>query len=449
MLRQLELEPDTPIAEIVPDDFRALIARRLDRVDPEVRRILGVGAVLGRVFSLEIAATIAAMSVDDALDHLDVAIAQGFVVEGDAVDDYAFAHPLVRNAVYYLQVKGRRARTARAVRRGCSASNVGRAVRRAGARSPATSSRRSRSRTRTTRPRWPGGPATMRWPGSRTARRPSGTAPHWRAPTGRSPSGAVARMRLAYGVALDRSGRVDESHRELLAVTGVADELGDVGLKRDAVIALTPIESVLDTGSGTAWPSSRTRPWSSSRPTIRPASSCSARCASPGSTSTPTRCVRLAAEAERIARSSTDRIVNYSAQTVRYIAAATVDDEDRLAITRDTLEYCRAHGLVVEEGMATKRLLSELLIVGDFAEFDAEIGPVRRARAGDVDPGRGVLGRRARGDPRHSWSTPPWRPRSSSGARHGSAAGSRTPSRTDSSSSSSSRSATSRAGPAR
>ena len=46
MLRQLELEPHTPIAEIVPDDFRALIARRLDLVAPDVRRILGVGAVL-------------------------------------------------------------------------------------------------------------------------------------------------------------------------------------------------------------------------------------------------------------------------------------------------------------------------------------------------------------------------------------------------------------------
>src|SRR4029079_5347092 len=81
----------------------------------------------------------------------------------------------------------------------------------------------------------------------------------------------------------------------------------------------------------------------------------------------------LAAEADRIARTSTDRTVHYSAQTVRYIAAATVDDEDRLSITRQTLEYCRANGFVVEEGMANKRLLSELLIVGDVTEFDAEM----------------------------------------------------------------------------
>lgn len=372
VLRQLELEPDTPIAEIVPDDFRSLIARRLDRVEPEVRRILGVGAVLGRVFSLEIAATIAAMSVDDALDHLDTAIAQGFLVEGDAVDDYAFAHPLVRNAVYYLQVKGRRARThvrcaellrdQRGTRGTPGWSEIGRHL---FAAQPISDPRATSD-------------AARRAGDEALARFAHGEAAEWygaalECANATFPAAAVARMRLAYGIALDRCGRVDESQHELLAVTALADELGDRYLKRDAVIALTPIESVLDTGFGKvlsdlAYDTLELFAPDDPDRVLLLRSVCLARLYVD-----PDVARGLAEEADRIARSSTDRVVHYSAQTVRYIAAITVDDEDRLAISRDTLDYCQANRLVVEEGMARKRLLNELLIVGDIAEFDTEI----------------------------------------------------------------------------
>jgi len=372
VLRQLELEPNTPIAEIVPDDFRALIARRLDLVPSEVRRVLGVGAVLGRVFNLEIAASIAGASVDDALDQLDVAIAQGFLVEDEELDRYAFAHPLIRNAVYYLQVKGRRARThdrcatlLRELRGSGNAPSWAEIGRHLVAAAPISDPHVTAE-------------VAMRAGDDARARFAHAEASVWyEAALERVDdtfaADEIARMRLDHGVALDRCGRVTESRVELSRVVELARRLDDRTLMRDAVVALTPVEGVLDDRfrhelSALAQEAlARFAPDDPARVLLLRSQCLADVYGDPGSL------VAGADEAERVARFSSDPTVHYSAQTIRYMAVVNGDAPDRLEVTRASVEYCRAHGLVVEEGMTTKRFLSELLISGDRAEFDEEM----------------------------------------------------------------------------
>ncbi|HET7761297.1 MAG TPA: AAA family ATPase, partial [Phycicoccus sp.] len=82
----------------VPDGVRDVIRQRVGRLPEEGRRLLTAAAVLGRVIEPADAAELADQPLDEALDHLDLALASGLLTEHD--DRYAFAHALTRETLY-------------------------------------------------------------------------------------------------------------------------------------------------------------------------------------------------------------------------------------------------------------------------------------------------------------------------------------------------------------
>jgi adenylate cyclase len=94
-----------PIAEVhVPRTLQAVIAARIDRLDPAAKRTLNAAAVIGSRFT------------PDMLESLGIDAAMGDLVTAELVDqtafhprpEYAFRHPLVRAVAYESQLKSDR-----------------------------------------------------------------------------------------------------------------------------------------------------------------------------------------------------------------------------------------------------------------------------------------------------------------------------------------------------
>lgn len=82
--------------ESLPDSVRDTIARRLLRLPESVRKVLGVAAVAGRAFRLDVMALAAGVDVDTADDALDLAARAGIVTDhGQPTGSYAFTHALI------------------------------------------------------------------------------------------------------------------------------------------------------------------------------------------------------------------------------------------------------------------------------------------------------------------------------------------------------------------
>jgi adenylate cyclase len=89
----------------VPSTLQAVIAARIDRLDPAAKRTLNAAAVIGSQFSREMLRT---LEIEPALDEL---------VLGELIDQtafgprpqYAFRHPLIRTVAYESQLKSDRA----------------------------------------------------------------------------------------------------------------------------------------------------------------------------------------------------------------------------------------------------------------------------------------------------------------------------------------------------
>ena len=95
-----------PIADVhVPRTLQAVIAARIDRLDPAAKRTLNAAAVIGSRFT------------PDMLESLGIDAALGDLVAAELVDqtafhpqpEYAFRHPLVRAVAYESQLKSDRA----------------------------------------------------------------------------------------------------------------------------------------------------------------------------------------------------------------------------------------------------------------------------------------------------------------------------------------------------
>lgn len=100
---------------VLPEEIREVIRRRLDPLAPDVRRLLGVASVLGREFSLPLAAAVADLPSADALARFASAVETAVLREAGAVERYRFAHALVHDTVYEdLPVAERAALHARA-----------------------------------------------------------------------------------------------------------------------------------------------------------------------------------------------------------------------------------------------------------------------------------------------------------------------------------------------
>ncbi len=102
-LGALMAEPDPPTA--VSD----VLARRIHRLPDGTGDLLRWASVIGRSFELSVLVEAAGADEDEALDHMDTALAAGLVRE-EAVGSYLFGHALVRDELYGDLGPTRRAR---------------------------------------------------------------------------------------------------------------------------------------------------------------------------------------------------------------------------------------------------------------------------------------------------------------------------------------------------
>jgi hypothetical protein len=102
-------ESEPASAETVPSGVRHVISSRLRQVSEQTTRLLEAAAVLGREFELPVAAAVASMSVDDALDACDEASRHG-LLDNRGEAGHRFVHALVQEAVVESLPPGRTAR---------------------------------------------------------------------------------------------------------------------------------------------------------------------------------------------------------------------------------------------------------------------------------------------------------------------------------------------------
>lgn len=132
LLRARRSEPDgSPLgrgvgeiedAGTVPRVVVAAIAEELRRLPDEAQLMLGAAAVAGEPFDLELAAAVAELPPDRALDLLDALVAGELVRPDPGSPRFRFRHPLVRRAVYDWLPPSRRIR----FHRGAAAALAGR-----------------------------------------------------------------------------------------------------------------------------------------------------------------------------------------------------------------------------------------------------------------------------------------------------------------------------------
>jgi DNA-binding SARP family transcriptional activator len=102
--------PDV-LHSIAPDGVRPLVSQRVTWLSPAARRALQTAAVVGQEFDLPVLAAAARLSDEALLEALEEGLSAGLIVEGPGgVDDFAFSHALVRNAINHDLARSRRAR---------------------------------------------------------------------------------------------------------------------------------------------------------------------------------------------------------------------------------------------------------------------------------------------------------------------------------------------------
>ena len=104
--------PGVSLADVgLPLGIRQLIGRRLDRLRPVTRRLLTLGAVMGREFRLPVIEALLGEGEDAVLDAIDEALAAGVVAEeAGSPGRFSFTHTLVRETLYTSITATRRVR---------------------------------------------------------------------------------------------------------------------------------------------------------------------------------------------------------------------------------------------------------------------------------------------------------------------------------------------------
>ena len=386
VLRQIELEPDTPISAIAPDDVRAIVTRRLDHLDEETRRIVQTAAVFGREFSLPRVGAATGLSEDSTLDALERAAAVGLVSEGERADEFAFTHPLFRNAVYSSLSKSRGARRhlacanvlAAELERTDSDVNFGEVAHHLLAARPVSDAAHAAKYARLA-----GGDAAARYAHEE--------AVEWYhhavecAVAAKQPARKVADLRLALGAALEDSGEVTAARTEYFLVADIARDLSDAALLRGAAIAATPRESVLDATFAPRLAALVDEALDTlgaddpARVQLLRSAVCARIYFDPDSVPA------IADETHRLAQRSTDPLIRHWALAVRYLSTMADATTTRLSVSRDIRHHTERYELATELGGASRRFLVELLIQGATEEFDAELASmVHTARATSI-----------------------------------------------------------------
>ena len=83
----------------IPDTVRGVVARRLDQLGEDTHRVLSVGSVAGRQFSLDVVAEALSMSFASVVDLIESAEKSALVAESDQPRSYAFVHAIVRSTL--------------------------------------------------------------------------------------------------------------------------------------------------------------------------------------------------------------------------------------------------------------------------------------------------------------------------------------------------------------
>jgi class 3 adenylate cyclase len=104
---------DGPFDQMVlPESLREVIGVRVGRLGADQGRVLGVAAVIGRDFDLDLLSEAVVMSEDALLDILDECVAASLVLEvASRPGRYSFAHALIQHAISQDLGPARRART--------------------------------------------------------------------------------------------------------------------------------------------------------------------------------------------------------------------------------------------------------------------------------------------------------------------------------------------------
>jgi transcriptional regulator with XRE-family HTH domain/tetratricopeptide (TPR) repeat protein len=92
----------------VPPLVRQLVQERLSRIDPDVRDLLAIGAVIGEDVPLDVLASVAGRTEDSLLEVVEHAVNAGLVVESADGRSLRFVHAIVRSVVYESLLAARR-----------------------------------------------------------------------------------------------------------------------------------------------------------------------------------------------------------------------------------------------------------------------------------------------------------------------------------------------------
>ena len=373
VLRQLELEPNAAVADIAPEDVRSLVDRRLDRLDATTRSVLHTGAVFGRIFTLSNVAAATSLSIDATLDALEESMSQGLVVEGDRADDFTFAHPLFRNAIYSSLSLSRRARmhircgdilaTTRDRKRGDGL--IGEVARHFVAARPVSDAERTAEFAREA-----GNDAARRYAHEE--------AVDWYrhavecAEDGGWSERDLARLRLALGLELEHSGKLHAARAEYFTAADTARAIDDLQLLVEVVIAATPRATTFESDFATRLANladialgllghddPRRIPLLRSAAFARFSFDLDA-------------VERYACEGERLGAFSTDPQIRSWCLGLHHLASFG-DDQRRLELSREIIANAVRHELVDERGINTRRLLIDLMVHGEMDEFDHEL----------------------------------------------------------------------------
>lgn len=108
------LDPDQPIdsiRSIAPDGVAAAISARLASLPPLTGELLTIASAARSAWTVDVAAAVAGVDIDDAIDAVEAAAEVGLVDESpDSVGAYRFSHALVADAIYGSLSAMRRAR---------------------------------------------------------------------------------------------------------------------------------------------------------------------------------------------------------------------------------------------------------------------------------------------------------------------------------------------------
>jgi len=99
----------------LPAGIRDVIGRRLSRLSDATNRLLSAGALFEVAFPLTVAADVAGVEEDEALDAIDAALEARIVRATDTFDEYAFTHALFRHALVEELNPSRQVRMHRAI----------------------------------------------------------------------------------------------------------------------------------------------------------------------------------------------------------------------------------------------------------------------------------------------------------------------------------------------